>query len=437
MFIARIISLNILEAHNFKPLIDGTALAKAVDARPGPWMKSAMDIVMAWQLRNPTITDPAAAIEEVKASEIVNSSKKVETNGHVAKKQKKGELTSALVSHFLRDTLKPLFSVKANPEITAAGRKRIGRGAKNDDTDFGDESVTKPWKSNHSSWALDLLQWCCKSLDEKGLEREWGFVIPPLLAVLDDTDTNIRAKGCNMLVTMLSNCSPALLKRTGLAPIFEDSLYASVAYLPSLTPEEESIILLDAALPALLALTNLLHPLPENGAHGPSRQKYLDTILRKAILQPYSHAGEHVRIAQTLLAHLPSILQNHGIDSTKHLKDLIPLLSTILADPLGPAYVPLLHEAAKAMRAVIVNAWPRIMEWRGEVLKGATVCWIRLDEEGGDDNEMAFDELKKELVAAVKALENAVKAHDGGDTVWDAEKEKLVGASGRLEDLLD
>ena len=289
-FMSTISSLDILDAHNFKPLLNGTALAKALGAKPGPWMKPALDIIMSWQLRHPEVTDPAVAIEEVRASDVLTSTtspakSKQETNGHVAKKQKKGELTSALVSHFLRETLKPLFSTKApNPDLTATGRKRVGkRAAGQEDLDF---TEAKPWKPSNNPWALDLLLWCCKSVDGKLLEQEWGVIIPPLLAVLDDIDTSIRAKGCNMLTALLQNCPPSLLKRTGLAPLFEESLYASVSYLPSMTPEAESVVLLDAALPALLQLADTSRPLSDNNEIGPARQKDLDTILRKAFFQP-------------------------------------------------------------------------------------------------------------------------------------------------------
>jgi tRNA nucleotidyltransferase (CCA-adding enzyme) len=396
-------------------------------------MKAALDIVMAWQLRNPGITDPAAAIEEVKASDVVDSTP--ETNGHVAKRQKKGELTSTLVSHFLRETLKPFFSIKANPEITAAGRKRIGAHQRYQDPEFGDESVMKPWKTEHNRWVLELLLWCCKSVDKKSLEREWGFVIPPLLAVFDDTDTRVRVKGCEMLIAMLGNCPHALLKRTGLAPLFEESLYASVTSLPSLTPEEESIVLLDAALPALLALTDASYPPVDESLHDPARQMTLDTVFRKAVLQPYSHAGEHVRIAEVLMEHLPAILQTMGIDSVKHLKDLVPILSNILSDPLGPGYPPLLLAAARATHAVIGNTWPRILEWKGEVLRGVAICWIRLDEEGGDIDDKALDELKKELRTVADMFRTVVEAQEGGTVSWKEYTEKLVVTDERLEQL--
>ena len=45
---------DVLEAYALKPLLDGKALAKALDTPPGPWMKDALDVVMAYQLHYPT-----------------------------------------------------------------------------------------------------------------------------------------------------------------------------------------------------------------------------------------------------------------------------------------------------------------------------------------------------------------------------------------------
>lgn len=59
-------TLNLAEAYALKPLLDGKTLAKALETPPGPWMKSALDVVMAWQLRNRGVTDLSEAIEEVR-----------------------------------------------------------------------------------------------------------------------------------------------------------------------------------------------------------------------------------------------------------------------------------------------------------------------------------------------------------------------------------
>lgn len=64
-FLKHIKHLDLLEAYALKPLVNGTRLASALKTKPGPWMKTALDMVLAWQLRNPGIIDTQGALEEV------------------------------------------------------------------------------------------------------------------------------------------------------------------------------------------------------------------------------------------------------------------------------------------------------------------------------------------------------------------------------------
>lgn len=65
-FINHIASLELLDAPQMKPLLDGKQLSKALSTPPGPWMKDALDVVMAWQLRNPGVKEREKAIEAVR-----------------------------------------------------------------------------------------------------------------------------------------------------------------------------------------------------------------------------------------------------------------------------------------------------------------------------------------------------------------------------------
>ena len=56
---------DLLEAHNLKPLVDGRRLIKEVGKEPGPWMKNGLRTLLAWQFRNPGVTDPTEGIREV------------------------------------------------------------------------------------------------------------------------------------------------------------------------------------------------------------------------------------------------------------------------------------------------------------------------------------------------------------------------------------
>lgn len=65
-FLQHLVKLDIFDTPNLKRIIDGRALAKALGVAPGPWMGKALDVCMAWQLRNPTEESPDGAIQEVR-----------------------------------------------------------------------------------------------------------------------------------------------------------------------------------------------------------------------------------------------------------------------------------------------------------------------------------------------------------------------------------
>jgi hypothetical protein len=67
-FIDHLESMELMDAPSEKPIMTGTELSKELGGiKPGVWMKSALDVVMAWQLRNPDKKkDWTGAVEEVK-----------------------------------------------------------------------------------------------------------------------------------------------------------------------------------------------------------------------------------------------------------------------------------------------------------------------------------------------------------------------------------
>lgn len=66
-FLDHLDELDVMEAPSLKRIIDGKQLSKALGARPGIWMTQALDVCVAWQLRNPDVADPAGAVEEVRS----------------------------------------------------------------------------------------------------------------------------------------------------------------------------------------------------------------------------------------------------------------------------------------------------------------------------------------------------------------------------------
>ena len=78
--------------------------------------------------------------------------------------------------------------------------------------------------------------------------------------------------------------------------------------------------MLAAAYPVLINLA--LIRFRENRDHV-AKNKAFDRIFRNGILKGYEHAGEHVRIAETLVNHITILVDEMGIEFVKYLKVII------------------------------------------------------------------------------------------------------------------
>lgn len=65
-FLDHLTELDVFEAPSLKRLLDGRQLAQALGTKPGKWTGQALEICVAWQLRNPKEEDPSGAVEEVR-----------------------------------------------------------------------------------------------------------------------------------------------------------------------------------------------------------------------------------------------------------------------------------------------------------------------------------------------------------------------------------
>lgn len=113
-----------------------------------------------------------------------------------------------------------------------------------------------------------------------------------------------------------------ILRDTGLANVFGDALFPTLHFLPTITPEDESIQLLSPAYKSLLMLAGKVNARAKSGpntSHTP-RARLLDRILRDGVLAAYFHAKEHVRICQLLFYINMWLVKDMGINAVKHLK---------------------------------------------------------------------------------------------------------------------
>lgn len=88
-------------------------------------------------------------------------------------------------------------------------------------------------------------------------------------------------------------------------------------YLPSLTEEIESLQLLRTAYPALISLADVRFA---DEKHHVARMEGFDKVIRYGVLKGYTHAGEHVKIAELLMIQMKDLVDKMGVEFAKHLK---------------------------------------------------------------------------------------------------------------------
>src|SRR5690242_2251918 len=301
-FLSHLAKLEVLDADTFKPLLKGTDLAKALSIKPGPWMKDALDVVMAWQLRNPSTMNPSEAIEAVKKA-----------------RESDSELPQRIASNFLKLTIPPFF-----PQTKTANT-------------FDLSEKPAPWKDPHNGYVLDLLGWSIRALDRKAIEQNWHFLVPPILKMLDDMEVQSKAKGCQYLTQLLStlqlgpdqDASAAFLARTGYNEVFASTLWPLLTYIPSLTPESESVTIFQVVFEPLRSLAVLVKTEGQ-------RVHFADKLMHEGVLAPLSHLPSpttYPNLACQIVREISNITALLGIEAVKHLPTLVPLLTSILQDP--------------------------------------------------------------------------------------------------------
>lgn len=138
--------------------------------------------------------------------------------------------------------------------------------------------------------------------------------MPVLLALVEDESIEIKAKGLKSLTVFVEKCPVQILQGRGIGRVFADVTFPLVLYLPSVTPEDESITILGPAYDVLIKLAECTGS-PEN----PERRRFFDKILRDGVFAGYHHTSQYTRIIQVLMQKTAAVVNCMGIYSIKHL----------------------------------------------------------------------------------------------------------------------
>lgn len=305
-----------------------------------------------------------------------------------------------IINNLLSDFIRPLFKDSKPDSVTSQGRKNTTPNVVQQKFSPSGlyDPVKRPWKYRDVH-AATVLQWAVEKSDEKLIAESWHLFIPPLLTLVDDISTPYKLKGMALLTALLPKLPTRILEQTGLGDVIEEAILPILAYLPTLTPTDESKLLLRAAYDALFKLMNVRF---QDKANEAKKQKLIDKLLRKGIFYAYHHCPDNLTIVLLLLEVVGEVINRAGIEATKHLKDILPILYTILMDPFAPANPPTLIQAIKTLQIVILNCWVVITtdRHRHELIKALIVAWLNVNEEiqnGSSAQKDVLQAAKQEL----------------------------------------
>lgn len=373
--------------------------------------------------------------------------------------------------------IKPLFT-KANPHpsLTSTGRKRLVSGGGGFNSRFtgqeDDDEGKGKWKTD---FVVPLLRYILKSyegLSSEGQGREGGsedssalpseqrktpvhpnqskeviesqffLLVPPLLNMIDDGDPVYKASGADLLrelCEVLRGVNSDIVRRTGLFDVFVDALRGCCGLLPSLTPEEDSLVVMRAVYPAYLGLIDSggtgdskgEGESETNSGSGSARKTETDNkndtktdsktnagidtgadtntnttankntdpnltwLYRHGIIAGIQHLSSSGSFSSTisasltgfLLSQIPPVFERMGIASVRHFQGLLPMLRAGLMDPFILAAQPedMVFPVLDVLECVIRVGAPRVRDrWWPEILRGVVGCWCNcVDESHG------------------------------------------------------
>ncbi|KAL7897949.1 hypothetical protein HDV63DRAFT_404302 [Trichoderma sp. SZMC 28014] len=282
------------------------------------------------------------------------------------------KLDTFITQRLLQETLRPLFS-KSSTRLTASGRpSQLAQQPTSTQARTSLDSVSQEREKLH---AASICKWAVMLCSQATLGRHWPLFLPILLSLAEDHNTAVRIKGLQIIGCFLDTCPANVILSAGVDNVIQDAVFPTLLFLPSTTPESESIELLYPAYQVLLRIAQL-----DPDLESVRRRRFLDKLLRDGVFVGHFHASEYPRIVEILMNITKDIISCLGFFSAKHLQNLLRLFASTLSDPFVMGYPPLVSSTTEALNAALVNCWPRFSSpgYIDQVIHTISLCWLNL-----------------------------------------------------------
>ncbi|PHH58941.1 hypothetical protein CDD81_4070 [Ophiocordyceps australis] len=256
-----------------------------------------------------------------------------------------------------------------------------------------------------------IFGWSVEKANAALLSQEWPLYLPVLLALIENSQLTVRTRGLDILVTFIQKCSHNTLFSTGISRVLEDAIFPTLFFLPSLTPEHDSAILLDLAYTALLKLAAA-----DSNPQSHARRRLLDRLIRHGIMAGYLHGSNYPAVVKVLMRSATAAISLLGFSAIKHIQDLVDILDSTMTDPFSPSYPSVAAAAGQVLDVLISHCWPRLVGTRHtrRILAILVACWLnvreKMEELAEPSSAQDLYSLSQQVVVLCKHL-RAVSPH--------------------------
>lgn len=306
----------------------------------------------------------------------------------------------------LEQRVKPVFSRSSHPGVSAAGRKAETplKGKR-----FDSKQDTPAWRAHQE--VIALLEYAVQSIDAKAIESQWPLIVPAVLNVVDDYEPAIKAKGCDILRTLITAVSEKFLTQTGLVSVLWDSCRPILSYVPPGTSLRDTLALFPKGVDCMLAIA-------VKESSSAARQTRLNELLRDGLLKAISHGDQKVDLLIVLLAKLEDTVATMGTNAIAHLQSIVQVYTTLMRDPFLDASPALALRTCFMIKVAMTYCWPRISYYRYDIILGSAFAWRRFQELENVESAQA-------VLTAISSVLDMLKSVVG-DAVYDEDKIKTL-----------
>ncbi|OAA46266.1 tRNA nucleotidyltransferase [Metarhizium rileyi] len=217
-------------------------------------------------------------------------------------------------------------------------------------SEFGSIAASNLAEHEHTA---AVLHWAIRMTEETNIAKHWHLFVPALLSLAESHETPVKVRGLRAIILFLAKCPSSTIFATGIDQLFERTILPTLLLLPTMTPEKESVTLLELGYTAALKLASA-----SGNSHNFKGRRLLDALVRDGLLAGFRHASNYVLVVDVLMNYLGKVVSCLGLFSVKYLADLLDVIESVLCDPFYTDRLEGLISATDALIVIITNCWP-------------------------------------------------------------------------------